>query len=514
MNLHQLVIDAAAKDPGRLAVADTSGLAAEAFGEPFRSHGTLDYGGLDRRADALAHRLRALGVGRGDRVVIWADKSAAVVAGMQAVLRLGAAYTPAEATTPLSRVAVMARDCGARAVLTTGDRVAGIAAELGPGMRCQDLAAPLDDAGPVNEPAGPDDLAYILYTSGSTGAPKGVCVSHGNARAFVDWAVAEVAAEAGDRFSGHAPFTFDLSVLDLYAAFAAGASVHLIPSELAYAPVQLVEFLHAARISVWYSVPSALTLMARDGGLLARPAPESLRAVLFAGEPFPIAQVRGLAAWTTARLLNLYGPTETNVCTFHEVTPADLERDRPVPIGTPTCGDRAWARRADGATCAPGEEGELVVEGPTVMIGYWGREPHRGPYDTGDVVRVLPDGSFDYAGRRDDMVKVRGNRVELGEVEAALAAHPDVAEAGAVVTGAGMDGRLVAFVVPLHGRTPGVLSLRRHCADRLPRYMVADELHVVGALPRTRNGKIDRPALVSRAQDPEKTAQRHRPYEQ
>jgi L-proline---[L-prolyl-carrier protein] ligase len=123
-------------------------------------------------------------------------------------------------------------------------------------------------------------------------------------------------------------------------------------------------------------------------------------------------------------------------------------------------------------------------------------------------VRVLRDGSFDYAGRRDDMVKVRGHRVELGEVEATLASHPDVAEAGAVVTGAGMDGRLVAFVVPLPGRTPGVLSMRRHSADRLPLYMIADEFRVVAALPRTRNGKIDRSALVSRAAHPEKTPER------
>jgi clorobiocin biosynthesis protein CloN4 len=260
-----------------------------------------------------------------------------------------------------------------------------------------------------------------------------------------------------------------------------------------------VELLHAERISIWYSVPSALSLMMRSGGLVDRPAPADLRVVLFAGEPFPISQVRRLADWTGARLLNLYGPTETNVCTFHEVVPADLERDRPVPIGTAACDDRVWARRPDGGVCGPGDEGELFVDGPTVMLGYWGREPHVGPYATGDLVRVLPAGSFDYVGRRDDMVKVRGHRVELGEVEAALAAHPDVAEAGAVVAGAGMDARLVVFVVPLPGRDPGVLALRRHSAQRLPRYLVADELHVVTELPRTRNGKVDRPTLASRA---------------
>jgi clorobiocin biosynthesis protein CloN4 len=316
----------------------------------------------------------------------------------------------------------------------------------------------------------------------------------------VDWAVAELAPEPADRFANHAPFTFDLSVLDLYAAFAAGASVHLIPAELSYAPVQLVEFLYRQQISVWYSVPSALALMMRQGGLLERPAPEALRTVLFAGEPFPIVQLRALAAWIPqGRLLNLYGPTETNVCTYHEVAPADLDRDRPVPIGIAASGDKVWAQRADGAVAGPGEEGEVVVDGPTVMLGYWGQPRPAGPYHTGDFARVRPDGSFDYLGRRDHMVKVRGHRIELGEVESVLAQHTDVAEAATVVVGDGVDARLVAFVVPHAGRQPGPLALRQHSAERLPRYMIADELHVLPGLPRTENGKIDRRALAARA---------------
>jgi clorobiocin biosynthesis protein CloN4 len=273
--------------------------------------------------------------------------------------------------------------------------------------------------------------------------------------------------------------------------------VHLIPHELAYAPRRLVKLLHEQRISVWYSVPSALTLMIRDGGLLDGPAPPDLRALLFAGEPFPIAQVRRLAAWTRARLLNLYGPTETNVCAFHEVQPADLERDRPVPIGVPASGDRIWAVRSDGGPAGVGHEGELWVDGPTVMLGYWGREPHRGPYPTGDIVRMLPGGAFDYVGRRDLMVKVRGYRVELGDVESALAAHPDVEEVAVVATGTGVDARLEAFVVPTPGRAPGVLTLKRHIAERLPPYMIADRIHLIVMLPRTGNGKVDRAALAS-----------------
>jgi clorobiocin biosynthesis protein CloN4 len=489
VTLHQLLIDAAATSPRAVAVVDPTAALP---------HDRLEYGALDRRANAMAQLLRATGVRSGDRVVLWAEKSARVVVGMQAALRLGAVYAPADGSTPAGRVAMMARDCAARAVLTTGDRIPALRAELGSDTRYVDLDGPIEAASdPVDTAVEPDEPAYILYTSGSTGAPKGVCASHRNARAFVDWAVTTLAAGEADRFASHAPFTFDLSVLDLYGAFAARAAVHLIPAELAYAPVELVRFLYEQRITVWYSVPSALALMMREGGLLDRPAPDALRAVLFAGEPFPIAQVRQLAAWTDARLFNLYGPTETNVCTFHEVVPADLGRDRPVPIGRPSCGDRVWARRPDGGECQPGEEGELIVDGPTVMRGYWGRPPHQGPYPTGDVVRVLPDGAFDYLGRSDHMVKVRGNRIELGEVEAALTAHPDVAEAGAMVVGQGIDARLVVFAAPVPGRELGVLDLKRHAAERLPRYMLADEVHIVTGLPRTANGKLDRRALAA-----------------
>jgi amino acid adenylation domain-containing protein len=480
VNLHELVIGSAARHPERPAVTSPAG--------------DLTYRELNARADALAHRLRRLGVRRGDRVLIWADKSAAVVAAMQAVLRLGAAYVPQPAGTPLDRVSVVARDCSARAVCTTTERLDQIT-----GVPALDLAREPEPAGPpINEPVDPDDVAYILYTSGSTGAPKGVSISHRNARAFVDWAVDMLGAGPDDRFSNHAPFTFDLSVLDLYAAFAAGASVHLIATELSYAPVQLVDLLYREGITVWYSVPSVLILMMRDGGLLERPAPDRLRAVLFAGEPFPIAGVRRLAAWTGARLMNLYGPTETNVCTAHPVSPADLQRDRPVPIGAAVSGDKAWAVTATDEVVAPGGEGELVVDGPTVMLGYFGHPPQRGPYRTGDIVRVLPDGGFDYVGRRDHMVKVRGHRIELGDVEAALNAHPEVEDCAAVVVGDGIEARLTAFIVPKPGCTPGVLGLKRHCAQRLPRYLVADDMRLVHELPRTSNGKVDRRALAGR----------------
>jgi clorobiocin biosynthesis protein CloN4 len=483
MSLHELVIGSATRHGPELAVQGPSS--------------AVSYSELDARANTFAHRLRALGVRRADRVVVWADKSPDAVAAMQAVLRLGATYVPATTAVPVGRLALMIRDCGARTVCADSARIDAMRGEFGDELPLLDITSvPTSPSAPVNERVEPDDPAYILYTSGSTGVPKGVCVSHLGARAFIDWAVTELHADYRDRFANHAPFTFDLSVLDLYAAFAVGASVHLVPTELAYAPGQLVEFLYERDISVWYSVPSALILMLRDGGLLHRPAPRRLRAVLFAGEPFPIGHVRELAAWTPARLLNLYGPTETNVCTFHEVAPDDLKRDRPVPIGRAASGDTVWAEGPDGSIVLPGEEGELVVQGPTVMLGYWGQPRPSGVHRTGDVVRVLADGHFDYVGRHDHMVKIRGNRVELGDIEAVIGAHAAVDQVAAAVEGTGLSARLVAFIVPNQGMDLSLLTVKRHCAQHLPTYMIPDEIRLVPELPRTGNGKVDRAALL------------------
>ncbi|MET8011855.1 amino acid adenylation domain-containing protein [Streptomyces sp. NPDC005271] len=482
MRLHQLVIDSARIAPRALAVAGPDG--------------TLSYDQLNRLAGRYASALRANGVGAGDRVVIWTGKSVHAVAAMQGALRAGAVYVPVAASSPAARVARIAADCSAS--LTTVDP--GLAARVDtlrrtPGVPALGLLDLLDEgeesprAGPYENR--PDDLAYILYTSGSTGDPKGVCLSHRNALAFVDWAVRTLHMTSADRLSNHAPFNFDLSVFDLYAAFRAGASVHLIPPELSYAPVELVRFLRERDISVWYSVPSALTLMMREGGLLEGEPPMALRACVFAGEPFPTGQVTEVRkAWPGVRMLNWYGPTETNVCTSYEVGESDVGRTGSLPIGKASCGDTV---RLD----PPGGEGEIVVSGPTVMLGYWGGPPQRGPYRTGDIGRLDTDGNLLYVGRRDHMVKVRGNRIELGEIEAAISALPGVADVAVVVVGSGLSARLHAVLVPARGPEVTLLDLKRHCAGRLPTYMIVDAVHRVKSLMLTGNGKKDRPAMVA-----------------
>lgn len=489
--LHDLLVRSAARTPHAPAVHGPDG--------------ALTYRELDRLADRLAAALAARGVRPGDRVVLWSRKSVHAVALTQAALRVGAVYVPVSGANPPSRVSRIAADCGA-VLVAADDRTAAAAARSGepvPGLvGLDELADAGTEAGagagaahPAAHPAAPDDPAYILYTSGSTGDPKGVCISHGNAVAFVEWAAKEAGVGPHDRLSNHAPFNFDLSVFDLYAAFLAGAEVCLVPQEMAYAPEQLAAFLRERRITVWYSVPSVLGLMLRAGVLDSGSAPD-LRVCVFAGEPFPVHQVRRLRAlWPKVRLLNWYGPTETNVCTSHEVTAADLALDRPLPIGRACSGDTVALAPDDTA-----DDGELVVTGPTVMLGYWGREPQRGPYPTGDLVRRDPDGTLHYVGRRDQMAKVRGHRIEPGEIETVLGAHPDVADACVVVVGSGLDAALHAIVVLTGERRPSLLEIKRCCAERLPTYMIVDRLHIVPELPTTPNGKVDRRRLAAAAE--------------
>jgi L-proline---[L-prolyl-carrier protein] ligase len=480
--LGRLVREAARRAPGSVAV-----VAPDA---------ELTYAQLDARADRFAAVLAARGVRRGDRVILWLPKCADAVVAMQAVLRLGAAYVPVDPESPSVRARKIVLDCAARVLVLEPGRATPLEPHDPPvAVVSPAETEPSANYGPaLDAHVGDEDLAYVLYTSGSTGTPKGVCISHRAALAFVRWAHQTLDATPDDRFSSHAPFHFDLSVLDLYAAFMAGARVCLIPEGLAYAPTRLVELVARYGITIWYSVPSVLMLMMDHGGLLEIEAPP--RAVLFAGEPFPIKHLRRLRErFAGSRFLNLYGPTETNVCTFHEVFSLDPKRSQPVPIGRACCGDEVWAIAPDGRAAQPGETGELFVRGPTLMSGYWG-QPSLGdrPYGTGDVVRALGDGVFEYVGRRDNLVEVRGVWVDLGEIE-----HRGVHQVAVVVEGEGLGARLVAFVRPEQPHAPAsLLELKRHCAQRLPKAMVIDEVRNIDELPRNRNGKIDRRTLAER----------------
>jgi len=481
----------------------------------------LTYAELDRESNRLAHALAGHGVRPGDRVGLLLEKSAAALVGIYGVLKAGATYVPLDDQAPVRRLGYIARDAGIRCLITSSRNARQWPLLTEHGAPLETLVIAGDEefdadrletipwsalAGYPGEPPvaadDPEALAYVLYTSGSTGEPKGVMLSHRNGLAFVEWAAREVGVQSEDRVSSHAPLHFDLSTFDLFAAARAGARVVLFPPSASVFPMTLARSIGASGITVWYSVPSILTSLVLRGQL--EKVPLALRVVIFAGEVFPVKYLRRLMELVPqARYYNFYGPTETNVCSWYEVP-----RGRPVgedlPIGKPIPGVEAIVRRPDGEPARVGETGELSIKGPTVMRGYWG-DPDRTSralssdagdrvYRTGDLVRYDDDGNLRILGRLDAQIKTRGYRVELGEIESALNALDVVLESAVVaVPDDTITNRLVAFVVT--NAPTSASELVRLCRERLPAYMIPGEFALRGELPKSSTGKIDRQQL-------------------
>lgn len=507
--LHALLVNSAQRRSAATAVEDAE------------RNTTITYRDLDLLSDRLRDALVRHGVQPGDRVGIYAPKSIGTVISIFGVLKAGAAYVPVDPTAPPARNAYILGDCSVRLIVVARELAEGLRLasngnlptleELGThGGQGPDL---LLLQGPKPEGTSPaaertlSNLAYILYTSGSTGKPKGVIHTHASALSFVDWCSEVFDPTEQDRFSSHAPFHFDLSILDLYVPIKHGAALVLIGEDLGKNPHRLAPIIAERRISIWYSTPSILRLL-HDFGKTEQHDYSALRLVLFAGEVFPIKQLLNVqAVWSHPRYFNLYGPTETNVCTYYEVVgmpPADSAG--PLPIG-PVCeNDRARVMTPDERDVASGEEGELYIAGGTVMQGYWNlpeRTAHAffrdeegtAWYRTGDLVRETNDGNFIFIGRRDRMVKRRGYRVELGEIESALYRHPAITEAAVIAVPDETNGVTVEAFLSVTGNRPTLVDLKQFCAANLPLYMVPDRFTFRDFLPKTSTDKIDYQAL-------------------
>ncbi len=518
--LHDLLIESAARYPDRTAVVDRTE--------------SITYRELDEASARLAGELLARGAGPGSRIGLYLDKSLDAIVAMWGVLRAGAAYVPLDVASPVRRVARIVDNGELCCILSTPKRwpalapavafppaFVGIASstlqqvERGFAFESSDPSR-VAPAGRGAGPEGPDlsRAAYILYTSGSTGQPKGVVLSHRAARSFVDWAAETTGLGPTDIVSSHAPLHFDLSVFDLFATCRAGATVALVPPELNVFPRNLADWIAARRITVWYSVPSLLARLALAGGL-ERCDWTHLRQIIFAGEVFPIAQLRRLREQIPgARYWNWYGPTETNVCTAYAVDALPPEQTAPVPIGTACANNKLLVMNDAGSVCAPGETGELHVNGPSLMTGYQAMPEAtaralvaRGDgtlwYRTGDLVREDAAGLLHLLGRRDGMIKSRGYRIELGEIESVLHQHPGVAEAAAVALPDEESGHVIrAAAVAEAGHALDAGELRAFCAERLPAYMIPLSIVVRGSLPRGSTGKIDRLRLLEELSRP------------
>jgi len=490
---------------------------------------SLTYGELEARTSSLARVLIEQGVVRGDRVGIYMNKRLESAVALYGIMKAGAAYVPLDPFAPVARLSYVVRDCGIRCLVTEEAKLDNLRqmAQAKTGLECCIGLGPQADL-PLrtvsweevyNTPAASgldvgaieQDLAYILYTSGSTGDPKGIMHTHRSGLSFALWAAETYGLRPEDRLSNHAPLHFDLSTFDFFAGACAGATTVVIPEALTKLPASLSKLIQDERLTVWYSVPFALIQLLLRGGLSSRDL-SSLRWILFAGEVFPTKHLRRLmAALPHARYSNLYGPTETNVCTYYHVDRLPDDADDPIPIGRPCANVDDLVVDAEGQAVAPGEVGELLIRGPVVMRGYWGRADltERGffrrtvfsqyedvYYRTGDLVQLLPDGNYRYLGRKDRQVKTRGYRVELDEVEVALLSHGLVQEAAvyAVPDGQGSN-QIEAAVVPRRGAALTVSRLVEHLASRLPPYAIPVRIDLVDDFPRTSTGKIDRREL-------------------
>ncbi len=492
---------------------------------------SVSYRELEERSNQLAHLLRQNGVRKGDRVGIYFPKCVESVIAMLGVVKAGGVYVPLDPQAPAERIAYIIGNCEIRGLITRADKRRG----LEQGTLESLLFTVLIDQEPhasngsavipwtmlqaypgASAPAvtlTETDLAYILYTSGSTGRPKGVMLTHQNALTFVEWCAEKFHITSDDRLSNHAPLHFDLSVFDVYNTLEAGASLYMVTEDLALFPSKLAAFMETQEITVWYSVPSALTLLLLHADLNAAKL-RRLRTVLFAGEVFPMKYLQQLAERLPhSDLYNLFGPTETNVCTYYKVERERLAGMDKLPIGVACENTEVFAvNDQDEIVSEAGGTGELYVRGPAVTCGYWAdaektrkmvvpnrfqRNFEEKMYRTGDLVQLGEDGNYYFLGRRDSMVKSRGYRIELGEIESALLSHPAVKEAVAIAVPDDIVGSRIKAVVASHDGNPLVpAELQQYCGTRIPKYMIPEAIEFRDELPKTSTGKVDRVQLA------------------
>ena len=488
----------------------------------------MSYRQLDDRSDHLARRLSNVG-SQGDRVCLMAAKGISAIVGIIGTLKAGRVYVPIDVTSPVARIAKIVRSADAAWLLVDGagsrvlaDLVAmkgigDVAVDrLGESGSGQDgsqhrdrTVLPSEDSWSAGSP---EDPAYIMFTSGSTGDPKGVVVSHANVICFADWAVRYFGMDRSDRHSGHAPLHFDLSVLDIFATFAAGAELHLVPPALNLLPDKLLGFIRSSRLTQWFSVPTTLTSIAKHARM-AHPDLPSLKRIMSCGEVLP---TRTVIHWMErvphASFTNLYGPTETTVASsYHTFRDRPLDPTAPVPIGVACDGEELLVLDADLRRVPPGEPGELYVGGGGVGLGYWGDPQRTGRayvphpfsrdggriYRTGDIAKVDLNGVHRFLGRRDSQVKSRGYRIELGEIESALRSMPGLSDCAVIAVRA--DGshtmRICCAVVATAGHEIEAKSLRKELSELLSSYMLPIDWRVMERLPRNANGKVDRIAV-------------------
>ncbi len=486
---------------------------------------TVSYRELNARANRLAHYLSARGVEAGQRVGVCIERSPGLIVALLAILKVGAAYVPLDPELPPERLCFLLRDARASLVLARQRRLAQLGDSPCP-VLCLDrereaIAAHSADEG--RRCGDPDDVAYVMYTSGSTGAPKGVLIPH---RAIVRLVRGTnyVQLGGGDVVAHLSNPAFDASTFEIWGALLNGARVALVPRSTVLSPPALADALDRHAVTTLFLTTALFNLLAREApGTLA-----GLRHVLFGGEAAdPRAVDAVLREGRPERLIHVYGPTETTTfATWHPVSAVDVDA-MTVPIGRPIANTQVYILDRYGEPTPVGVAGEIHIGGPGLALGYLGEQaltaerfiPHlfdRAPgarlYRSGDRARYRADGAIELLGRLDRQVKIRGHRVEPGELEAALLRLPPIREAAVVVEGSSAETRqLTAYVVGMPGAEPASAEIWSELRRTLPQYMLPAAIVVLDSLPLTSQGKIDRRALPQPGPSAERRTGRHAP---
>jgi amino acid adenylation domain-containing protein len=469
---------------------------------------------LNAKANSLAHYLRAEGVGPGSIVALMMERSVEMMVGLLAVLKAGGAYLPLAMDTPAARREYMLEDAAVQILLVHGKTVPGVAFD----GRIVDLGDPEVFLGSSENPAAaasPTDLAYVIYTSGSTGRPKGVMVEHRAVVNRLHWMQRAYPLQAGDVILQKTPYTFDVSVWELFWWAMQGAAVCFLRPAGERNPIMLVETIRKHRVSVLHFVPSLLSVFLDylDGRASVVERLASVRQVFASGEALMPEHVRAFnRIWRRdggLRLTNLYGPTEATVDVSYFDCP-DGGAIKRIPIGRPIDNIRLYVIN-DGRHMPVGETGELCIAGVGLARGYLNdpartaerfvanpANPDERIYRTGDLARWLSDGNIEYLGRDDQQVKIRGLRIELGEIESLIRTYPGVKNCVAIIKTYAESVKVIEAYLVAQSSVDAE-QLKTHLRHHLPEYMIPRRIEAIDAIPLTSSGKADRRALMERA---------------
>jgi len=511
--LPHLIEAAAQRDPDRIAVS--------------LSGQKLSFGVLSRLTNGLARVLIDQGVKRRDRVGIYMNKSLESVVAMYGIMKAGAAYVPLDLSAPKSRLHYTIRDCGIKCLISEPSQATALTQIFEAGVQCVIGVGP--EAGLATRPiswqevdnfacdvapqlnAIDQDLAYIMYTSGSTGNPKGMMHTHHSGLSYARWAAGVYGLHHEDRLSNHAPLHFDLSTFDFFAGALAGATTVIVPEGVSMLPASYSKWLQDEKISVFFTVPFALTQLLLRGALQVRDL-SAMRWIIFGGEPFPPKHLCSLMNQLPhAQFSNMYGPAEVNGCTYFHIPKSFEDTGEPIPIGKVCPNSEMMVVDANDKQVSEGQVGELLIRSATMMQGYWGRPDLNQKafycrrvvsgyqevfFRTGDLVQIHSDGNLRFLGRKDRQIKTRGYRVELDEVEAAMLSHDQIIEMAVfAVPDEGGSHQIHGVVILKKDSCATPSDLIKHVSHRLPKYAVPTKVTIVDSFPRTSSGKINRRVL-------------------